>query len=107
MRSAGTEHGVLDVREASELEICELADALHAPMAEIPAKLDNLPTDRPLAVLRQGGGRNWMVVEFLRNAGFGNAVNLGIEARACETDLSMGAIASAHPTKRLATHAAA
>lgn len=91
MRSAGTEHRVLDVREASELEICELADALHVPMAQIPGRLADLPTDRPLVVLCHHGGRSRMVVEFLRNAGFGNAVNLegGIEAWACEIDLSM------------------
>ena len=45
MRSAGKEHTVLDVREASELDICRLEGALHVPMAEIPAQTDNLPTN--------------------------------------------------------------
>ena len=38
MRSTGREHTVLDVREARELDICQLEGALHIPMAEIPAR---------------------------------------------------------------------
>jgi rhodanese-related sulfurtransferase len=37
MRSTGREHVVLDVREAKELDICELDGALHIPMANVPA----------------------------------------------------------------------
>ena len=44
MRSTGREHTVLDVREARELDICQLEGALHIPMAEIPARADDLPT---------------------------------------------------------------
>ncbi len=91
MRSTGTEHRVLDVREASELDVCELEGALHIPMAEIPARVEALPTNQPLVVLCHHGARSQMVVDFLRNAGFDNAVNLegGIEAWACEIDQSM------------------
>jgi rhodanese-related sulfurtransferase len=91
MRSAGTEHRVLDVREARELEVCQLEGALHIPMAEIQAHVDELPTNHPLVVVCHHGARSQMVVDFLRSAGFGNAVNLdgGIEAWACEIDKSM------------------
>ena len=50
MRSTGREHVVLDVREARELDICRLEGALHIPMAEIPARVDDLPTNHPLVV---------------------------------------------------------
>ena len=91
MRSAGKEHMVLDVREARELDICQLEGALHVPMAEIPARTDDLPTNQPLVVICHHGARSQMVVDFLRNAGFDNAINLngGIEAWACEIDKSM------------------
>ena len=91
MRSAGREHTVLDVREAKELDICELDGALHIPMANVPARIDSLPTNRPLVVICHHGARSQRVVDFLRNAGFDNAVNLdgGIEAWACEIDRSM------------------
>ena len=45
MRSTGREHVALDVREASELDICQLEGALHIPMAEIPARVNDLPTN--------------------------------------------------------------
>src|SRR5271156_206717 len=91
MRSAGKEHTVLDVREARELAICRLEGALHVPMAEIPDRTDDLPTDHPLVVICHHGARSQMIVDFLRDAGFDNAVNLdgGIEAWACEIDRTM------------------
>jgi rhodanese-related sulfurtransferase len=91
MRSAGKKHTVLDVREARELDVCRLDGALHIPMAEIPAQTDSLPTDQLLVVICHHGARSQMVVDFLRNAGFDNAVNLdgGIDAWACEVDQSM------------------
>jgi rhodanese-related sulfurtransferase len=91
MQSIGTEHKVLDVREARELDICRLKGALHIPMAEIPGRTDDLPTDQLLVVICHHGARSQMVVDFLRGAGFDNAVNLdgGIDAWACDIDPSM------------------
>ena len=91
MRSTRKEHTVLYVREARELDICQLEGAVHVPMAEIPARVDDPPTNQPLVVLCHHGARSQMVVDFLRNAGFDNAVNLegGIEAWACEIDQSI------------------
>jgi rhodanese-related sulfurtransferase len=91
MRSAATEHAVLDVREARELDVCRLDDALHIPMAEVPARAEELPTDRLLVVVCHHGVRSQMVVDYLRSAGFDNAVNLdgGIDAWACDIDPSM------------------
>jgi rhodanese-related sulfurtransferase len=79
------------VREAIELDICQLEGALHIPMADVPTRTDDLPTDHPLVVLCHHGIRSQMVVDFLRKAGFDNAINLdgGIEAWACEIDRSM------------------
>jgi rhodanese-related sulfurtransferase len=91
MRSAEKKHTVLDVREARELDICRLEGALHIPMAEIPTRTDDLPTDQLLVVICHHGARSQMVVDFLRSAGFDNAVNLdgGIDAWACDIDQSM------------------
>ena len=76
----------------ARLDICRLEGALHIPMAAIPARVDDLPTNLRLAVLRHHGARSQMVVDLLRDAGFGNAANLdgGIEAcSAREIDGSM------------------
>ena len=90
IRGEGKEHTVLDVREARELDVCRLEGALHIPMADVPARTDDLPTDQLLVVMCHHGARSQMVVDFLRNAGFDNAVNLdgGIDAWACDIDQS-------------------
>jgi rhodanese-related sulfurtransferase len=91
MRSAGKKHTLLDVREARELNVCRLESALHIPMAEISTRTDDLPADQLLVVMCHHGTRSQMVVDFLRSAGFDNAVNLdgGIDAWACDVDQSM------------------
>ena len=91
MLSAGKERTVLDVREARELDVWRLEGAVHIPMAEISARTDDLPTDQLLVVICHHGARSQMVVDFLRSAGFDNAVNLdgGIDAWACEVDQLM------------------
>ena len=48
MRSAGTKHTVLDVREARERDVCRLEGALYIPMAEIPVQTEDLPTNQLL-----------------------------------------------------------
>jgi len=91
MMCAGKEHTVLDVREAIELDVCRLDGALHIPMAEVSARTDDLLTDRLLVVICHHGARSQMVVDFLRSAGFDNAINLdgGIDAWACDIDQSL------------------
>ena len=91
LRIGGRHHCVLDVREAEEFAICHLEGSLRIPMAEIPARTDELPTAHLLVVICHHGARSRMVVDFLRRAGFDNAVNLdgGIEAWACEIDHAM------------------
>jgi rhodanese-related sulfurtransferase len=91
MWSAGKRHTVLDVRKARELDVCRLEDALRIPMAEVPARAQELPTGRLFVVVCHHGVRSQMVVDFLRGAGFDNAVNLdgGIDAWACDIDQSM------------------
>ncbi len=42
-----------------------LEGALHAPMAEIPARTDDLPTNQLLVVICHHGARSQMVVDFL------------------------------------------
>lgn len=91
MRRAGKEHLVLDVREARELDVCQLEGALHIPMADVPSHVDNLPRGQPLVVVCHHGGRSRRIVDFLQNSGFDNVVNLegGVEAWACEIDPTM------------------
>lgn len=82
LRESQTPHVLLDVREAPEVQTCSIAGSLWIPMQEIPARLEELPRDRPIVVMCHLGGRSMRVTGFLRQNGFASASNLtgGIDA---------------------------
>jgi len=67
---------LLDVREPDELAIASIPWATVIPMGEVPEHLDELPQDKPIAVLCRSGARSGRVAEFLNQNGFPNAVNV-------------------------------
>jgi rhodanese-related sulfurtransferase len=79
---------LLDVREPVELEIATVADVVHIPMREIPARLGELDSAVPLVVMCHSGGRSRRVAEFLLSNGFSEVFNLrgGIDAWSTEID---------------------
>ncbi len=91
LRQAEVSHAILDVREPAELEICRIEGAIHIPMQQVPARLAELAADAPLVVFCHHGMRSLSVVNFLRKAGFENAINLngGIDAWSAEIDPSI------------------
>ena len=82
---------VVDVREAWELRIARLPDALHVPMAEIPARLGELDRARDIVVLCRSGGRSLSVARFLEAQGYPSVANLtgGILAWRRDVDPSL------------------
>ncbi len=76
MRQSGEAFGLLDVREAWELDICRIDGSLHIPMGELPGRLHELPTGSPLVVLCHHGMRSMQVTQWLRQSGIA-AINLG------------------------------
>lgn len=82
---------IIDVREPYELEICQLADATHIPMRQIPEHLAHLPADKHLLILCHHGGRSMRVTEFLRARGVAKVSNIagGIDAWAEEIEPSL------------------
>lgn len=68
---------LIDVREDFERNICSIDGALHIPMAEIPARLSELPKDKNILVHCHHGGRSLRVVQFLRENGYENTTNVG------------------------------
>lgn len=85
---AGEDLLLLDVREPDELAIASIPWATAIPMNEVPARLGELPADKPIAVLCLSGGRSGRVTEFLNANGFPQAVNVagGIRAWSREID---------------------
>lgn len=82
---------LLDVREPWELATARLPGSLDIPMGQIPARLDELPPDRPLIVMCHHGMRSLQVVMFLKHQGFESVSNLagGIDAWSREVDPSI------------------
>ncbi|MEM7162313.1 MAG: rhodanese-like domain-containing protein [Bacteroidota bacterium] len=91
MRDNNVEHQLIDVREAHELEICEIG-GMHIPMGEIMSRLDELRKDVPVILHCRSGARSMAVGEALQKTGsYEHLVNLkgGILAWAEEIDDSL------------------
>jgi rhodanese-related sulfurtransferase len=86
---------VLDVREPWEVQVASVApdgfDLVAIPMNQIPARLAELPQDRPVACLCHHGARSQRVAMFLEQQGFGEVANIagGIDAWSRERDPSV------------------
>lgn len=62
---------VVDVREPDEWAAGHAPGAVHIPMGDIPARLDELPvTDVSLPVVCRSGGRSGRAVQWLVQQGF-------------------------------------
>ncbi len=82
MRDSGERYTLLDVREPHEVAICKVAGSVDIPMQQVPQRLSELPTDGTIVVMCHHGGRSRMITNFLRQNGYGGALNLkgGIDA---------------------------
>ncbi|MFC8043702.1 rhodanese-like domain-containing protein [Nocardia sp. NPDC057353] len=67
---------LLDVREDDEWRLGHAPGALHIPMADVPARVDELDPDADIYVVCRQGGRSLEVVRYLANIGY-EAVNVG------------------------------
>jgi adenylyltransferase/sulfurtransferase len=74
---AGGEAHLLDVREPWEHEKQRIPGAVLIPMAQIPARLGEIPTDRDVYVHCAVGARSARVVEYLRSKGIERSYNMG------------------------------
>jgi rhodanese-related sulfurtransferase len=83
---------LLDVREPWEVQTASVTpdefDLVAIPMHEIPARLAEMPQDRPIACLCHHGARSQRVAMFLAQQGYADVANIagGIEAWSRERD---------------------
>ncbi len=79
---------LLDVREPWEVQLSPFPDAMHVPMREIPACVDELPAQQAIVCICHHGARSAQVALFLQHRGFEHVYNLagGIDAWAREVD---------------------
>ncbi len=67
---------LLDVREPREFEITSIEGATLIPLGELPKRLDELPTDRDIAIHCKSGVRSAKAVNMLKEKGFNRVQNV-------------------------------
>ncbi|MEK7287131.1 MAG: rhodanese-like domain-containing protein [Elusimicrobiota bacterium] len=79
---------ILDVRDPDEYKISGLPGSKLIPLAELPQRFKELDPSLQIVVHCKAGGRSAKAVQFLRQQGFKNAVNLdgGLNAWAKRID---------------------
>ena len=93
VRELGSERPpvLLDVREPHEWEIAHVEGATLIPLGELPARLGELESHRPIVTYCHRGVRSQRARELLAGAGFGGVRSLagGIDAWAREVEPGM------------------
>ncbi|GAB90876.1 rhodanese-like domain-containing protein [Gordonia rhizosphera] len=72
---------LLDVRERDEWAAGHVRGALHIPLGEVPARIDEIDLDADLLVMCHSSGRSMRLLQYLDQMGFeGSCVRGGILA---------------------------
>jgi hydroxyacylglutathione hydrolase len=67
---------LIDIRNPGEVESGSIPGAIHIPLAQLRARLDLVPTDRPIVVHCAGGWRSSVAASLMRAQGFANVSDL-------------------------------
>jgi phage shock protein E len=67
---------LLDVREQWEYDEGHIPGVYLIPTGQVPARLDEIPTDKTVIVTCRTGNRSAQVTDFLRRQGFTNVHNM-------------------------------
>lgn len=67
---------LLDVREPDEWLAGHAPGAVHLPLMDIPARLEDIPRDGDVVVVCRMGGRSAQAVAYLMQNGYDNVANL-------------------------------
>jgi rhodanese-related sulfurtransferase len=73
---AERDHFLLDVRELVEYVGGRIPGAVNIPLNQVPARLSEIPHDKPVVVVCEHGIRSVMAAEYLAHNGFKNLYNL-------------------------------
>jgi hydroxyacylglutathione hydrolase len=82
LESRPPEADLLDVREPQEYAHGHVPGAVNLPQADLATRLSEVPPDRPIYLICQGGFRSLRAAQFLRQRGFEDVVSVkgGTEA---------------------------
>lgn len=89
---SGRAYVLLDVRSPQECRLAAMSGAVQIPMGEIPSRLADVSSDKPVVVVCHYGERSARVGAFLAANGFPEVYNLegGIDAYAAQIDPTIG-----------------
>jgi adenylyltransferase/sulfurtransferase len=88
----GDDIQLIDVREANEVAVAKLPNAVHIPLAQVINRMSEIDPNRETVVHCKMGGRSARAIQALQQSGFtGNLLNLkgGITAWSNEVDPSV------------------
>ncbi len=88
LKESGADFLLVDVREPAEWEIVRIPGAELIPKGELPARLSELPQDKPIIVYCKTGVRSAEALATLKGAGFSTAKHVqgGVTAWATQVD---------------------
>ena len=88
---AGDDVFLLDVREPQEYQICAIPGSTLIPLGDLPSRMSELEGQRNIVAQCKSGVRSAKAIALLRDAGFGDAINLkgGILAWIDQIDSSL------------------
>jgi rhodanese-related sulfurtransferase len=76
LRTRPADATVLDVREPEEFASGHVPGAVNLPQADLATRLDEVPRDRPVLVICQGGFRSLRAAQFLRQCGIADVASV-------------------------------
>jgi rhodanese-related sulfurtransferase len=76
LASRESDAAVLDVREPEEYARGHVPGAINLPQAELATRLEEVPRDRPVFVICQGGMRSLRSAQFLRQMAIAQVANI-------------------------------
>ena len=66
----------MDVRTPAEYEQAHIPDVPLIPVAELPDRLSEIPSDQPVVFVCQSGGRSAQARDIARQAGYENVTSM-------------------------------
>lgn len=66
---------LIDVREPAEYAEGHIPGAVNLPQADLASRLDEVPRDRPVVMICQGGYRSYRAAQFLKQMGYGEVAS--------------------------------
>lgn len=70
------DHTLVDVRENEEWVMGHIPGAVHIPLDDLPERMAEVPTDKPVVVVCASGVRSLYGSHFLAEAGYDSVYNL-------------------------------